>query len=418
MGERCSYGQAGQPAGAHRPAGREVIFIGTAPARAHGARSGVVRQIRQGHQRTMEKGGGHAGMRRPAQRGQHLPRPGEHQPRPPQQRQQQHQHGQAHGSRRAWREDRPVGPDPSAHAEGSDPIRHHHDACVRGPCRPSQRGHRWRLQRAADQRRKHHQQRRQDGKLEQKALRAGQPGHPASVEPGPGLPCDEPSQEGLSAGLRPAPAEATSTARAEATAKAKAGFLLNGGAGPVGRRRKPIHGAWPRHPCRGHSRNRTHPAFDSFLRSVGKSDPFSEGNGSTPDVFRYLTAFIHAWLPCRPRSTPTNSREDLSEVGRCGQTGPLAPWMAPSSPQGWVYGVSCLPTPPRLPRKPAVASAVAIDSAGAGLQALLAPHTVMVWVSDSQVGGTGHAAAWLPSSTRRRSRGSICGASTCTSSSA
>ena len=23
-------------------------------------------------------------------------------------------------------------------------------------------------------------------------------------------------------------------------------------------------GAWPRHPCRGHSRNRTHPAFDRF----------------------------------------------------------------------------------------------------------------------------------------------------------
>jgi hypothetical protein len=26
--------------------------------------------------------------------------------------------------------------------------------------------------------------------------------------------------------------------------------------------------------------------------------------------------------------------------------GPLAPWMAPSSPHGWVYGVSCQPTPP------------------------------------------------------------------------
>ncbi len=38
--------------------------------------------------------------------------------------------------------------------------------------------HRRRLQRAADQRRKHHQQRRQDGELEQKALRAGQSGSP------------------------------------------------------------------------------------------------------------------------------------------------------------------------------------------------------------------------------------------------
>ncbi|WP_414609610.1 hypothetical protein, partial [Stenotrophomonas pavanii] len=26
----------------------------------------------------------------------------------------------------------------------------------------------------------------------------------------------------------------------------------------------PSLGAWPRHPCRGHPRNRTHPAFDSF----------------------------------------------------------------------------------------------------------------------------------------------------------
>ncbi len=26
----------------------------------------------------------------------------------------------------------------------------------------------------------------------------------------------------------------------------------------------PSMGAWPRHPCRGHPRNRTHSAFDSF----------------------------------------------------------------------------------------------------------------------------------------------------------
>ena len=40
-------------------------------------------------------------------------------------------------------------------------------------------------------------------------------------------------------------------------------------------------------------------------------------------------------------------RENLSEVGRCGLAGPLAPWMAPSSPHGRVYGVSCSPTPSR-----------------------------------------------------------------------
>ncbi|EED40433.1 hypothetical protein SSKA14_3455 [Stenotrophomonas sp. SKA14] len=28
-------------------------------------------------------------------------------------------------------------------------------------------------------------------------------------------------------------------------------------------------GAWSRHPCRSHPLNRTHPAFDSFLRSAG-----------------------------------------------------------------------------------------------------------------------------------------------------
>ncbi len=58
-------------------------------------------------------------------------------------------------------------------------------------------------------------------------------------------------------------------------------------------------------------------------------------------------------LPCRPRSTPTNSSVEPSEVGRCGLAGPLAPWMAPSSPQGRVYGVSCQPTPPAPPRAPA-----------------------------------------------------------------
>ncbi len=58
-------------------------------------------------------------------------------------------------------------------------------------------------------------------------------------------------------------------------------------------------------------------------------------------------------LPCRPRSTPTGNRDlptvtgKLSGVGRCGLAGPLAPWMAPSSPQGRVYGVSCQSTPPR-----------------------------------------------------------------------
>jgi len=52
--------------------------------------------------------------------------------------------------------------------------------------------------------------------------------------------------------------------------------------------------------------------------------------------------------PRAGHAVPTD-RGNLSEVGRCGWAGPLAPWMAPSSPQGRVYGVSCQPTPLRHP---------------------------------------------------------------------
>ncbi|CRD53448.1 hypothetical protein BN1263440146 [Stenotrophomonas indicatrix] len=34
-------------------------------------------------------------------------------------------------------------------------------------------------------------------------------------------------------------------------------------------------------------------------------------------------------------------------MGRDGPAGPLAPWMAPSSPHGWVHGVSRWPIPTR-----------------------------------------------------------------------
>ncbi|MDH2065637.1 hypothetical protein N5J52_22285, partial [Stenotrophomonas maltophilia] len=38
---------------------------------------------------------------------------------------------------------------------------------------------------------------------------------------------------------------------------------VEGGVGPVaGDAVNPSMEAWPRHPCRGHPRNRTHPAFD------------------------------------------------------------------------------------------------------------------------------------------------------------
>ena len=72
-----------------------------------------------------------------------------------------------------------------------------------------------------------------------------------------------------------------------ATAEAEAGFLRDGGVGPVaGDAVNPSMGAWPRHPCRGHSRNRPHPAFDRFSGSVGMArgvrSAFSAENGSDP----------------------------------------------------------------------------------------------------------------------------------------
>ncbi|CRD45503.1 hypothetical protein BN126310113 [Stenotrophomonas indicatrix] len=95
-----------------------------------------------------------------------------------------------------------------------------------------------------------------------------------------------------SAGLRPAPAEAGAGATAEATANA--GFLWDGGLGPVaGDAVNPSLGAWPRHPCRGHPRHRPPPAFDSFPRSAGTAlgvrSVFLRKTDLTPDLFRYLT---------------------------------------------------------------------------------------------------------------------------------
>ncbi len=57
----------------------------------------------------------------------------------------------------------------------------------------------------------------------------------------------------------------------------------------------------------------------------------------------------HLPTAARNKAAVANSRVNLSKVGRCGWAGPLAPWMAPSSPHGWVHGVSCPPTPPRHP---------------------------------------------------------------------
>jgi len=166
--------------------------------------------------------------------------------------------------------------------------------------------------------------------------------------------------------------------RARATSTSKADFLRVGGVGPVeGDAVNPSMGAWSRHPCRSHPLNRTHPAFDSSPRSGGTA---SCTGGCRPLVGTASDPrFIWISDGCADqRSAPTNSRVNLSGAGRCGLAGPQAPWMAPTSPQGWVYGVSCQPTPPRpthsKPEPPLILLRLRPRlEAGAGLQALPNP---------------------------------------------
>src|SRR6185437_10762774 len=76
---------------------------------------------------------------------------------------------------------------------------------------------------------------------------------------------------------------------------------------------------------------------------------------------------IHAWRGS------TGRHRKLSGVGRCGAAGPLAPWMAPSSPHGWVNGVSCSPAPPHQTHRnpePLLLLQLPLLPAGAGRQAL------------------------------------------------
>ncbi len=174
----------------------------------------------------------------------------------------------------------------------------------------------------------------------------------------------------MAAGLRPAPAESTSTATS------KAGIPRDGGVGPVeGDAVNPSMGAWsplarvrcPAHTARpglGVLPNPPEACLGPMPRTLPQPDPPrlrqfpAICRRSTPCVDESLSksniskierrASTHSVdLPCRPRSTPTHSSGNLSEVGRCGAAGPLAPWMAPSSPHGRVYGVSCSPTPSR-----------------------------------------------------------------------
>ncbi len=191
-------------------------------------------------------------------------------------------------------------------------------------------------------------------------------------------------REGGAAGLRPAPAEATATA----TAEAKAGFLWDGGVGPVaGDAVNPSMGAWPRlarvrfpahtaRPGLGVLPNPPEACLGPMPRTLPQPDPPRLRQLAAicrNDVLPWWVSTLvdtvdprHAWMThsisdrcvdqgrhlptaARNKAAVANSRVNLSKVGRCGWAGPLAPWMAPSSPLGRLYGVSCPPTPPRHP---------------------------------------------------------------------
>ena len=71
-------------------------------------------------------------------------------------------------------------------------------------------------------------------------------------------------------------------------------------------------------------------------------------------------------------SACTRARVNVSRGGGHGRAGPLAPWMAPSSPHGWVYGVSCTAMPsasPRIRKALLLISGSCFEKRAGGLQA-------------------------------------------------
>jgi len=132
-----------------------------------------------------------------------------------------------------------------------------------------------------------------------------------------------------------------------------------------GGRREPVPGglaaaSMPRTPPRTHpaqpltvsvcvqprKRKRKSKAGRALRALVVGSDPFSAGKRIRPLLVSVPpTASERAVEQARRDAARASVTGKLSRVGREGQAGPLAPWMAPSSPHGWVYGVSCLPLP-------------------------------------------------------------------------
>ncbi len=102
-------------------------------------------------------------------------------------------------------------------------------------------------------------------------------------------------------------------------------------------------GAWPRHPCRGHPRHRTHPAFDSFPRSAGTalgvSSVFLRKTDLTPDLFRYLTDV----------STKVDTYQQPRRSVRGGAVWGVSRMDAAAKPPGTDSRRPRTPTPPRPP---------------------------------------------------------------------
>ncbi len=81
--------------------------------------------------------------------------------------------------------------------------------------------------------------------------------------------------------------------------------------GPVaGDAVNPSMGAWPRHPCRGHPRNRPHPAFDRFLPLLVGADLSRHGvgsrchaTGSDPDLRSMRSEPLSVGKRIRPRAS-------------------------------------------------------------------------------------------------------------------
>ncbi|SNY65639.1 hypothetical protein SAMN02744784_01632 [Stenotrophomonas sp. CC120223-11] len=126
--------------------------------------------------------------------------------------------------------------------------------------------------------------------------------------------------------------------------------------------------AWPRHPCRGHPRKPIPPGHGQFpcASITEKKEKIKSESGSL------RSASTHGVdLPCRPRSTPTNSRRETvggGAVWGCRTVGAMDGDGAIEPPGTGLRRVLQPHTAPPNPQQPR--AALALASAGAGLQAL------------------------------------------------